>query len=105
MQWQTNRYRSHKRRSRKIQLPAAIVVLLLALFIISSQTLNAQVNQETLRVDTNLVLIDVLVFDKQGGLVRGLKAEQFEVFDEGAKRPIESFSAEEASVSFGIIFD
>ncbi|MGE3468288.1 MAG: VWA domain-containing protein, partial [Pyrinomonadaceae bacterium] len=71
----------------------------------SSQTLNAQVNQETLRVDTNLVLIDVLVFDKQGGLVRGLKAEQIEVFDEGAKRPLESFSAEEASVSFGINFD
>jgi Ca-activated chloride channel family protein len=65
----------------------------------------AQNKDESIRVDTNLVLINVLVRDKNGQLVRGLKAEQFEVLDNEAKRPIESFSADEASVSFGIIYD
>lgn len=105
MQWQIDRYRPHVCRSVKEHFPAAILLLFIILFISASNTLNAQVNQETIRVDTNLVLIDVLVLDKQGGLVKGLRADQFEVLDDGATRPIESFSAEEASVSFGIIYD
>ena len=87
------------------KLLCVISVLLAILLTANSERVFAQEKDEAVRVDTNLVLVDVLVFDKQGGLVRGLKAEQFEVLDDGAKRPIDSFSAEEASVSFGIIYD
>jgi Ca-activated chloride channel family protein len=51
------------------------------------------------------VLINVLVRDKNGQLIKGLKAEHFEVLDDDAKRPIESFSNDDADVSFGIIYD
>jgi len=65
----------------------------------------AQDRDEAIRVDTNIVLINVLVRDKNGEAVRGLKPEQFQVFDDETNRPIESFSSDEAAVSFGIIYD
>ena len=65
----------------------------------------AQNRDEAIRVDTNIVLINVLVRDKNGEAVRGLKPEQFQVFDDETRRPIESFSSDEAAVSFGIIYD
>jgi Ca-activated chloride channel family protein len=65
----------------------------------------AQNKDESIRVDTNLVLINVLVRDKIGQPIRGLKAEQFEVLDDETKRPIETFSTEEAPISFGIVYD
>lgn len=87
------------------RLIGLINVLLAILLTTTSVSIFAQDKDETIRVDTNLVLINVLVRDKNGQLVRGLKSEQFEVLDDDAKRPIESFSAEEAPVSFGIIYD
>ena len=87
----------------KFRLP--VFVLLTAATIFSCAIVNAQDTGDGTRIDTNLVLINVLVNDKNGQSVRGLKAEQFEVLDDGARRRIESFSAEECPISFGIIYD
>ena len=75
------------------------------LFFLMSTGIFAQVIEETTRIDTNLVIIDVLVMDKTGHVVTGLRADQFELFDDNAKQVIESFSAEAEPVSFGIVFD
>jgi|SRR5688572_3222794 len=87
------------------QLIGSSKVLLTILVTATSASILAQNKDESIRVDTNLVLINVLVHDKNGQMVSGLKAEQFEVLDDEAKRPIESFSAGDAPVSFGIIYD
>ena len=79
------------------RLIPSINVLLTILLTGTSVSMLAQNKDESIRVDTNLVLINVLVRDKNGQMVKGLKAEQFEVLDDEAKRPIESFSAGEAS--------
>lgn len=52
---------------------------------------------EVLRVDTDLVMIDVTVTDDAGRPVRNLKAEDFKVYDEGVERPIAFFNVERKS--------
>src|SRR5436190_4443212 len=50
--------------------------------------------QDVIKVDTDLVPIDVTVTDSKGRLVRNLKKEDFKLFEDGAERPIASFSVE-----------
>jgi VWFA-related protein len=51
-------------------------------------------DDEVLRVDTDLVLIDVTVTDAAGRPVRNLSAEDFKIYDEGVERPIAFFNVE-----------
>ena len=48
----------------------------------------------SVRVQTNLVEVGVVVRDASGRPVAGLKSEDFEIFDEGKPRTIASFSVE-----------
>src|SRR6185369_12232473 len=67
--------------------------LLLALLIASNAL--AQTTQkpqdEVVRVYTELVQTDVMVFDKSGKFVNGLKPENFELRVDGKPRPIQAF--------------
>jgi Ca-activated chloride channel family protein len=62
-------------------------------------------DDDVIRIDTDLVTVNVSVKDKNGLYVKGLKADQFEVFDGRVKQKIDLFSAEESSVAFAIIYD
>ena len=62
---------------------------------------NAPANQAqgpTLRVTTRLVYVDVLVRDGHGGVVKGLKAQDFRVLEDGRPQAIEYFSAHGAAL-------
>jgi len=83
----------------------AIIPICLAILLAVPAAVTAQVTDERSRVETNLVLIDVLVMDRTGQSVVGLTADQFELFDNDTKQPIESFSADATPVSFGVVFD
>src|SRR5438552_10378250 len=50
--------------------------------------------QDVIKVDTDLVPIDVTVTDSKGRLVRDLKKEDFKLFEDGIERPIASFNVE-----------
>src|SRR5258707_11284692 len=50
--------------------------------------------QEILKIDTDLVPLDVTVTDAKGRLARNLKKEDFKLFEDGIERPIASFSVE-----------
>ena len=52
---------------------------------------------EVLRVDTDLVLVDVAVTDALGRPVRNLTARDFKIYDEGVERPIAFFNVERRS--------
>jgi VWFA-related protein len=54
-------------------------------------TQTPQNPDEVVRVYTELVQTDVMVFDKSGGFVNGLRREDFEIFIDGKPRPIEFF--------------
>jgi Ca-activated chloride channel family protein len=53
--------------------------------------------QEVLRIDTDLVPINVVVTDAKGRLVRNLKKDDFKLFEDGIERKIESFNLEKVA--------
>ncbi|PYS48608.1 MAG: hypothetical protein DMF68_12610 [Acidobacteria bacterium] len=55
-----------------------------------SSTASAQ-DQEVVRINTELVQTDVMVFDKDGHFIEGLKPEQFELRIDGKPMPISFF--------------
>jgi VWFA-related protein len=50
----------------------------------------------TIRVESNVVEVGVVVRDKQGKPVPGLKRDDFKIFDEGKEQPISQFAEERA---------
>jgi Ca-activated chloride channel family protein len=57
------------------------------------------------RVDTSLVLVNVGVTDERNGMVGGLKREDFQVFENGARQKIAYFTSEDSPLSVGLVFD
>src|SRR5215510_10388238 len=54
----------------------------------------------TIRLDTDLVVIDVTATDKNGNYVRDLRAEDIQLFEDGQERKINFFAVnDEASLS------
>src|SRR5437870_2207005 len=47
------------------------------------------------RSSVNLVLVDVVVRDRSGAFVQGLKAEDFELLEDGVRQQILTFALEE----------
>jgi len=60
--------------------------------------------QDVVRVETNVVTLNVAVTDKKGNYVHGLTQEQFSITDNGIKQEIDSFSSEAAPASIGIVY-
>ena len=83
----------------------AIAATLLAAFVFPVKPARAQVQTNTtasnlpatrLKVTTNLVVVRVVVRDAQGKPVKGLRKEDFKLFDSGKEQPIVQFEAESA---------
>jgi VWFA-related protein len=49
---------------------------------------------DVLRIDTDLVAVDVMVTDAAGRPVRGMNAEQFKLYEDGTERPISFFNVQ-----------
>ena len=84
------------RRGLRLNLPAtlccALTVQLLQLPRVVAQTPQEPKNTtDVVKVFTQLVQTDVMVFDKQGKFARDLKREDFELRIDGKPRPIEFF--------------
>lgn len=78
---------------------------LLSLLIGTLSVIAISAQDEPIRVETNLVTVNVAITDKQGKPYKGLKQEQFEIFDDKTKQQISHFSAEASPVTFGIVYD
>jgi hypothetical protein len=58
-----------------------------------------------IRVDVNLVLVNVTVTDPYNRLVTGLEQENFRVFEDGSEQEVVHFSSEDVPISIGVVFD
>ena len=61
--------------------------------------------EDRIKIDTDMVNLDVTVIDQNNNSVANLKKEDFSVYEDKVKQTIESVSREEVPVSFGLVID
>jgi Ca-activated chloride channel homolog len=81
------------------------LVILASLIICAAPYLGRQIPTQSLKVDVDLVLANATVTDSEGRYVVGLEKENFHVWEDKIEQQIETFSAENAPISVGIILD
>lgn len=62
------------------------------LLVMTSSAVPAQEEDDVLRINTDLVVLNVTVTDSGGKYVRGLKVTDFKIFEDGKEVPITSIS-------------
>lgn len=81
-----------------------IAVLFLFLSLLSIPAL-AQSEDDEVRIDSSIVILNAAIKTKDGRTVGGLKQEQFKVFEDGVEQSIEYFSAEQTPFAAVILLD
>src|SRR5882672_3224429 len=74
-------------------LALCVVSLLTAGWLLAPVEVPAAPQGSTLRVDVDLVTIEVIAQDKKGAPMLGLKKENFKVYEDGKQQEIMSFDA------------
>jgi Ca-activated chloride channel family protein len=62
-------------------------------------------DDDVVRVESDLVVLNVTVTDKQGHYVHKLARPQFKVFEDGREQPVSLFSVEETPFAAAILLD
>jgi Ca-activated chloride channel family protein len=83
----------------KINRLAALIV------VVAACSEAAAPQDEVIKVDTTLVSVPVVVSDRQGRYVPGLKASDFVVFSDGAQQKIEFFASTEERINVALLID
>jgi Ca-activated chloride channel family protein len=93
-------------RTRRRGLPAAWLTLLaLAVSLSAAGARRAQDEDDVVRVESDLVVLNVTVTDKQGRYVHKLARADFKVFEDGQEQPLSLFSVEETPFAAAILID
>src|ERR1700686_1013584 len=64
-----------------------------------------QDQDDVVRVNTELVVLNATVLDKNGRFVPGLKRTDFQIFEDGAEQRLVNFTAEETPFAAAILLD
>ena len=59
----------------------------------------------TFRTDTNLVSLNVSVFDKEGHIVKGLPQSAFTVYEDEQRQEVKVFRQEDVPIALGLVID
>lgn len=73
--------------------------------LIVALTIAANAQTDPITVETDLVVMNVSVTNKNGDFVKGLSKDDFVITDNGARQNIELFSADDSALSMGIVYD
>jgi len=85
----------------------ALALLVIATFVCPT-TLRSQQDDDVIRTNTELVVLNVTVTDKAGQYVPGLRVSDFAIFEDGKQVPLEvisSFSVHEAPFASVVLLD
>ncbi len=67
---------------------------------------NAVKDDEVLKIETSLVNVDAVVYNKKSGqIVTGLKKENFAIFENGVKQDISNFSTPESPITVSLVIE
>jgi Ca-activated chloride channel family protein len=83
---------------------AVLLFLLVATSLLTSSAL-AQDEDEIVKVDSSIVVLNAFITNAEGREVNGLKQSQFRVFEDGIEQPISFFTAEETPFAAAILID
>ena len=84
------------------------LLFLLAIFCLSAHIIAAQDDDDVVRVNTELVVLNVSVTDKTGQYVKNLKKTDFKIFEDGVEvqsNNIASFSMQESPYAAVVLID
>ena len=65
----------------------------------------AQEQEDVVRVNTELVVLNATVLDRDGKFVSGLKRTDFQIFEDGKEQKLANFGAEETPFAAAILLD
>lgn len=83
-------------------------LFLLAIVCLSARVTSAQDDDDVVRVNTDLVVLNVTVTDKAGQYVKGLKKSDFKIYEDGVEvkpEAIASFALQEAPYAAVVLID
>jgi VWFA-related protein len=75
-----------------------------SIFVVQARAQEAR-QDETIKINTDLVSVPVVVSDRQGRYIPGLKAEDFSLYQDGIKQTISFFGAEEEPLNVALLLD
>jgi VWFA-related protein len=71
---------------------------------VAAQT-QKQGSEQTIKIDTTLVSVPVIVSDRQGRYIAGLKASDFTLYEDRVKQPIAFFADAEEPINVALLLD
>lgn len=89
-------------------MPTRRTLSLLAVFLITAVAVHAQDDDDVVRTNTELVVLNLTVTDKAGQYVKALKASDFKVYEDGVEvqpNMIANFSLQEAPYAAVVLLD
>jgi len=89
-------------------MPKTRFLSLLAVVLMSAFVVAAQDDDDVVRVNTDLVVLNLTVTDKAGQYVKALKLSDFKIYEDGVEVPanmITSFSLQEAPYAAVVLLD
>lgn len=92
-------------KSSVILLPAVILSLLFPFHVYNASPFTQEPDDEVVKVDAELVLLNVTVTDRDGRYVDKLKPADFTVFEDGRAQRVTLFSEEETPFAAAILLD
>jgi Ca-activated chloride channel family protein len=75
------------------------------LFSVFISNVYSQDDDQVIKVDSSIVVLNASITDSSGVSVSGLKQSQFRVFDDGVEQPVSFFAAEETPFAAAILLD
>jgi Ca-activated chloride channel family protein len=89
-------------------MPRTRLLSLLAIVLVSASFAVAQDDDDVVRVNTDLVVLNLTVTDKAGQYVKALKLSDFKIYEDGVEVPpnmIASFSVQDAPYAAVVLLD
>lgn len=95
--------RTYKLKRRSVKIAVLLLISLVTPIGVMAQTRDAQ---ETIRLSTNLVVVDTQVLRRKSGeVINGLSADDFEIYEDGVRQEITHFSQDKLALSVILLID
>lgn len=82
-----------------------VIALCLLLGTVAGYAQQKRDSEQTIRIETTLVSVPVIVSDRQGRYVGGLKASDFTLYEDRTKRSIDFFADVEEPINVALLLD